>query len=265
MKKSYPVEFVYQTLALLIAAIGIHAFYVAVVWPKTEAIFAEQRARMQADPDFAPAPSIWVIIRDYEQESCFVLMAWALAIIGYKGVVALRERRLLETELIPVAAGTRILPDDVREYARPIQALPPMEQRMLLPRSLLSALHRFGATRNIQDVSTAAHAICESEAARLDSELSMIRYIAWAIPSLGFIGTVRGIGLALGQAQKAVEGDISGVTENLGTAFNSTLIALLLGLVLMFLIHQLQLHQERLVLETETYVDEHLIQHLRVS
>ena len=118
-------------------------------------------------------------------------------------MVALRERRLLETELIPVASGTRILPDDVREYARPIQALPPMEQRMLLPRSLLSALHRFGATRNIQDVSTAAHAICESEAARLDSELSMIRYIAWAIPSLGFIGTVRGIGLALAQAQKA--------------------------------------------------------------
>ncbi len=265
MKKSYPVEFVFQTLALLIAAIVIHAFYVAVVWPKTEAIFAAQRAKMQADPDFAPEPSIWVIIRDYEQESCFVLMAWALAIMAYKGVVAVRERRLLEMELLPVAPGTRILPDDVREYARPIQALPPAQQRLLLPRSILSALHRFGATRNIQDVSTTAHAVCQSESERLDSELSMIRYIAWAIPSLGFIGTVRGIGLALGQAQKAVEGDISGVTENLGTAFNSTLIALLLGLLLMFLIHQLQLHQERLVLDTETYIDEHLIQHLRVS
>ena len=31
MKKSYPVEFVYQTLALLITAIAIHAFYIAVV------------------------------------------------------------------------------------------------------------------------------------------------------------------------------------------------------------------------------------------
>lgn len=265
MKKSYPVEFVYQTLALLVAAIVIHAFYVAVVWPKTEAIFTEQRVRTQADPDFVPEPSFWIIIRDYEQESCFVLMAWALAILGYKGVLALRERRLLETELIPMAPGTRILPEDVREYARPIQALPPAQQRLLLPRSILSALHRFGATRNIQDVSTTAHTVCQSEAERLDSELSMIRYIAWAIPSLGFIGTVRGIGLALAQAQKAVEGDISGVTENLGTAFNSTLIALLLGLVLMFLIHQLQLHQERLVLDTETYVDEHLIQHLRTS
>jgi len=265
VKKSYPIEFVYQTLALLLSAILIHALYIAVVRPKAAAVFAQQRAQVQADPDFVPEPSLWVIIRDYEQESCFILMAWALAILGYKGVVALRERKLLESNLVPVGTGARILPDDVREHARGIQALPPAQQRLLLPRSLLSALHRFGATRNIQDASATAHSVCQSEAERLDSELSMIRYIAWAIPSLGFIGTVRGIGLALAQAQKAVEGDISGVTENLGVAFNSTLIALLLGLVLMFLIHQLQLHQERLVLDCETYVDEHLIQHLRGS
>ena len=92
----------------------------------------------------------------------------------------------------------------------------------------------------------------------------MIRYIVWAIPSIGFIGTVRGIGAALGQAHKAVEGDITGVTESLGVAFNSTLIALLISIVLMFLLHQLQLSEERLVLDTETYCDQHLIRHLQV-
>ena len=129
---------------------------------------------------------------------------------------------------------------------------------------LLSALQRFSATRNIQDVSTTAHDVCETESDRLDSELSMVRYIAWAIPSIGFIGTVRGIGEALAQAHKAVEGDIAGVTQSLGVAFNSTFIALLFSIVLMFLLHQLQLQQERLVLSTETYVDQHLIQHLQV-
>ena len=93
----------------------------------------------------------------------------------------------------------------------------------------------------------------------------MVRYIAWAIPSIGFIGTVRGIGEALGQAHKAVEGDISGVTQSLGTAFNSTFVALLISIVLMFLLHQLQLQQERLVLDTETYTDSHLVRHLQVS
>ena len=80
-------------------------------------------------------------------------------------------------------------------------ALQDGEQGLLLPRALLAALQRFGATRNVQDVSSATHTLMNSEAERLESELSMIRYIAWAIPSIGFIGTVRGIGAALGLAQ----------------------------------------------------------------
>ena len=90
----------------------------------------------------------------------------------------------------------------------------------------------------------------------------MIRYISWAIPSVGFIGTVRGIGEALGQAHKAIEGDIMGVTRSLGVAFNSTLIALLISIVLMFLVHQLQQLQERYVLDAEAYCEAHLIRHL---
>jgi len=127
---------------------------------------------------------------------------------------------------------------------------------------LLAALQRFSSTRNIQDVSDATHAYCTSEGERLDSELSMVRYIAWAIPSIGFIGTVRGIGQALGHAHKAVTGDIFDVTLSLGVAFNSTLIALLISIVLMFLLYQLQLLQERYILDTEAYCEENFTTHL---
>jgi biopolymer transport protein ExbB/TolQ len=92
----------------------------------------------------------------------------------------------------------------------------------------------------------------------------MIRYLIWAIPSIGFIGTVRGIGDALTQAQKAVAGDIIGITDSLGTAFNSTLIALVISILIMFIMHQLQLLQERLVLDTQNYCDVNLIRHLQV-
>jgi biopolymer transport protein ExbB/TolQ len=166
-------------------------------------------------------------------------------------------------DLIRLSEGTSILPEDTREYSRPVQALPTDEQSYLLPRALLTALHRFRSTRNIQDVSNSIRATCESESERLDSELSMIRYIAWAIPSIGFLGTVRGIGQALGQAHKAVEGDIAGVTQSLGVAFNSTFVALLISIVVMFLLHQLQLAQERLVLDTEDYCDNRLVRNLQ--
>jgi biopolymer transport protein ExbB/TolQ len=265
MKKRYPVEFVYQSLSLIISLIVIHAFYVTAVRPRADAILAEQVAQMQIDPTYVQERSVWVVIRDFEQEACFVLMLWAIAIMIYKGVASARERRLLQDDLVPLAEGTRILPEDAREYTRQIQSLPEPEQRSLLPRALLASLDRFSATRNIQDVSTTAHAICDAESERLDSELSMVRYIAWAIPSIGFLGTVRGIGDALGQAHQAVEGEIAGVTQSLGVAFNSTFVALLISIFLMFILHQLQLNQERLVLETETYLDRNLIRHLQVT
>jgi biopolymer transport protein ExbB/TolQ len=262
-KKNIPVEFVYQLFVLIIAIIVVHAFYVSVVRPEAARIIAEQNAAAAADPDYVRERRVWVLIKDFEQEGCFIVGIWALAIMGYKAVVLLGERRLLDVELVPIAEGMRILPEDTREFARQVQALPEDRQRMLLPRAILNALSRFASTHNIQDVSSSTHTICESEAERLESELSMIRYISWAIPSIGFIGTVRGIGEALAQADKAVQGDIAGVTQSLGVAFNSTFIALLISIFLMFLVHQLQLLQERLVFDSETYTNEKLIRHMQ--
>ena len=263
-KKNIPVEFVFQMFALIISIIVVHAFYVSVVRPNAAQIIEEQNIAAAADPNFVRERRVAVLIKDLEQEACFILMFWALAIMGYKAVQIVGERRLLDIDLVPVAEGMRILPEDTREFARQVQQLPDEQQRMLLPRSLLNALRRFNTTRNIQDVSSSTNTITESEAERLESELSMIRYISWAIPSIGFIGTVRGIGEALAQADKAVQGDIAGVTQSLGVAFNSTFIALLISIVLMFVLHQVQLQQERLVLDTESYLDRHLIRHLKV-
>ncbi len=263
MKKNFPVEFVYQLFALLLAFLVVHTVYVTVVRPAARQVQAEQAARMAEDDTYVPERSLYVLIKDYEQESCFVLLLWALAIMAFKARRTFKERRLLERSLVPVGEGISILPEDSREYSRALQALPYPEKSFLLPRTLLTALHRFRSTRDIQSVATTVRELCEAEQERLDSELSMVRYIAWAIPSIGFIGTVRGIGQALAQAHKAVEGDISGVTENLGVAFNSTFIALVLSIVLMFLMHQLQLLQERLVLDCQDYSEEQLISKLR--
>jgi biopolymer transport protein ExbB/TolQ len=251
--------------ALIISIIVVHAFYVSVVRPNAVQIIEEQNIAAAADPNYIRERRVAVLIKDLEQEACFILMFWALAIMGYKAVTIVGERRLLDVDLVPVAEGMRILPEDTREFARQVQQLPDEQQRMLLPRALLNALRRFNSTRNIQDVASSTNTICESEAERLESELSMIRYISWAIPSIGFIGTVRGIGEALAQADKAVQGDIAGVTQSLGVAFNSTFIALLISIFLMFLVYQLQLLQERLVFDTQAYCDDKLIRHMKAD
>ncbi len=264
MKHNPVSDFLYQLFALFISIIIVHAVYVTLIRPKADAILEQQRSRQEAGQSYEIRRSVYIVIKDFEQEACFILAFWVSAIIGLKTKIALQERRLLTRSLLKVTPGTRILPQDARQYARPIQALAEDEREFLLPRALLAALQRFGSTANIQDVSTAIRETCETESDRLDSELSMVRYIIWAIPSIGFIGTVRGIGEALGQAHKAVEGDIVGVTVSLGVAFNSTFIALIISILIMFLMHQLQLLQERLVLDTQNYCDINLLRHLQV-
>ena len=263
MKRNFPVELVYQVFSLLSAFILVHALYVTFIRPQASAFLEQEAAYMKADQEYVQQRSFFVVIKDYEQESCFILMLWAFAILGFKGRSTYSQQKLLQQDLLRLPDDLPIGPEDTRELASRLHNLPAALQGYLLPRALLTAVERFGATRNVQDVSTAARDICESEGERMESELSIIRYIAWAIPSVGFIGTVRGIGDALGQAHRAVEGDITGVTSSLGVAFNSTFIALVISIVLMFFIHQLQLMQERLVLDSERYIDHWFIRRLR--
>jgi biopolymer transport protein ExbB/TolQ len=259
MRKGFQIEFIYSLFSLLIIFIIVHAIYVSVIRPNAEVFLAEEIASIEVDPNYVRQRSYYVVVRDYEQEACFVLMLWAIAILSFKARTTYRQEKQLEQDFIGLPEGDVISVSDTGPIAQRIRQLPGKMQGYLLPRVLLGALERFASTQNIQDVSTEVQNLCEEESDRLESELSIIRYIAWAIPSVGFIGTVRGIGDALAQAHRAVEGDITGVTQSLGVAFNSTFIALVISIVLMFIIHQIQLSQERLVLDTKRYCGKWLV------
>ncbi|MCY3885687.1 MAG: MotA/TolQ/ExbB proton channel family protein [Gammaproteobacteria bacterium] len=253
-----------QLIALLISILVVHLVYASVIRPTANAILDEREERLKNEESFVPERSLYVTLRDYEQETCFILMFWAFAIMGTKAWSAMSERKMLDNDLLRIGEGVSVLPEDARRYMRPVQSLPDKTRNRLLSRTVLVALQRFESTQAVQNVSDAVRTSCEAEADRLDSELAMIRYIAWAIPSIGFIGTVRGIGEALSQAYLAVQGDIAGVTESLGVAFNSTFVALVISIVIMFFVYQLQRYQEEVVIAVESWCDENLLRHLQV-
>jgi biopolymer transport protein ExbB/TolQ len=250
--------------ALLVGiAIIVQLAYSIIVQPRAAAWQEAQHELVRTQPGYKPTGrSFFVIIKDREQQATIILATWA-ALLGFLqfGDVR-RQRRLLEADLLRLPPGVVILPEDSLEYMRRLENLPGKEREFVVPRILRVALKRFGATRNVQDVSTTVHNTCETEMSRLDSELSMLRFSVWATPALGFIGTVRGIGIALQGAELAMQGDTSAVTGGLGVSFNSTLIALSLCLILMYILHEIQLAQERLVLDTERYADEQLVARL---
>lgn len=258
---------VYSISALLLSVIIIHSIWTLVIRPRAEAVLS-QRVEVQNSENTThrvlQLRSIYVILKDHEQELCITLCMWALFLIGRQAWMSQKDRKLLDRDYIRLGEGQVVLPEDARVYSRPLEALPREEQDGFLPRLLMVAFNRFGATRSVQDAAEAVRDECEFETASMDTKLSMVRFTAWAIPAVGFVGTVRGIGAALQEAQGAMGGDISGVTMGLGITFNATLVALVSCIIVMFWMHQLQQYQDRLVLDCRTYVDRQLLRKLRV-
>lgn len=263
-------DFLVPTLGLILAFLIVEPFYALVVRPKAEDIALKQRvmaAQGAATGDNSEMRSVYVIIKDPEQQCEIVFAIWGFIILGHKLLRLRAERRLFRHDFVRLQPGERIIPEDALDRYKELRSAVDREPRWrerLLPESMLAALHRFHATASIQDAANAVKERAEMEADRLDSALSLVRYIAWAIPAIGFIGTVRGIGLALAYAEDAIKGDIAPVTDALGLAFNSTLVALLISMVLMYFMHVVQSRQEAFVMETQTYCRDKLIDVMKV-
>jgi biopolymer transport protein ExbB/TolQ len=239
------------TLALVVSIIVVHLIYVGYIWPESTQVIEAARAAGQSAPR-----DLVVILKDWEQEICIIMMLWGTFMILDKCYAILKDRYLFNVDLLEGAAEDE---GDLVTMLNTLEKLPERIRTTPLVRTLASSLRRFLITEDVQNTSETIDANVEALAVKQEAENSMIRYLIWAIPAIGFIGTVRGIGQALSQADQALAGDIAGMTESLGVAFNSTFVALLISVVLMFLLHQLQRLQDSMVTDTQEYCESFLL------
>ncbi len=214
--------------------------------------------------------NLFIVLKDMEQQICLSLFLWGVMILAYKFIVLQSEAKVVNRYADGHAELPAATPDGSlnRQEAKALadavdrQSQSPELRNKILPYVMARGLERYHITGSVPEATETMMGRIEVAAEQQESELSMLRYLVWAIPSIGFIGTVRGIGLALRRADEALQGDISGVTSALGTAFNSTLVALIISIVLMLLIHLLQGGQEGLILRLQTYCREELLDRL---
>ena len=113
---------------------------------------------------------------------------------------------------------------------------------------------------------------------KMESSFTVLQVFIWAIPILGFIGTVWGIGdsvrsfsefiqTAEGGAQFSTQmrGALGGVTSGLAVAFNTTFLALVLVIPVMMATSILQKNEEEILLFVEEYCLEELLPHLHIA
>ena len=104
-----------------------------------------------------------------------------------------------------------------------------------LPRRLREALDFVVRTGDSDGLGDHLKYLADLDAARAAQGYGLVRFVIWAIPIMGFLGTVIGITVAIASLSPTQLENISGVVAGLGTAFDTTATALGLSMVLMFL------------------------------
>jgi biopolymer transport protein ExbB/TolQ len=157
--------------------------------------------------------------------------------------IAVRELGFLTRRLLPEDEETVLQYPDLGPIRRQVAKAFDGEHGFLPSLIDLSVL-QFQASRSVdQTVAVMNHAL-ELIAHRVDLRYGLIRFIAWMVPTVGFIGTVYGLGASLYEAGSQAEINVQETARTLGVGFDCTMVALMQSAVLVFVMHLVQEKEE---------------------
>ena len=178
----------------------------------------------------------WV---EYAEVTLFCVGLAALLLRA--GDMVSQRRRVATEPLGPVPAGG----NDPADAAVLLEQVPPGEG--YLSRRLREGLDLVIRTGTADGLEDHLKYLGDVDAARASQGYGLVRFIVWAIPIMGFLGTVIGITVAIASLSPTQLENISGVVAGLGTAFDTTATALALSMVLMFLQFVLDRYEQQLL------------------
>ncbi len=167
------------------------------------------------------------------------------------------------------------LPEDEETVLRPGEDLTPIYQKVraskyretcFVPRLIERCILGFNISHSADQTNSLLNSSLELYLHEIDLRYNIVRYITWLIPSLGFIGTVIGIMLALNYAGDRANVESADmlyqVTERLGVAFSTTLLALIMAAILVFIQNVVQGREENALNKAGQYCLDNLINRL---
>ncbi|WP_207477375.1 MotA/TolQ/ExbB proton channel family protein [Arenibaculum pallidiluteum] len=176
------------------------------------------------------------------------------------------ERAQLRRGLLPEDESTILQAPDLRRiYAGARGALRERRPPRLLPRLIHRVVVQFQTNRKVDQASTILNSTLELFQHEIDLRYTLVRYVIWAIPTLGFLGTVLGISLALNYAGTADLRDprlLADLTRHMAVAFDTTLLALSMSSVLVLHQHLVQRYEEEALNAVGQYCLDNLINRL---
>ena len=194
---------------------------------------------------------------------------WAMAIIYLKIGMLKRQKAALMLDILPAGFGTEITAANTGLFIDNLYALPVRLRDSMMVNRIRKALEYFEVRQSSGDVREMMASQSDIDAARITGSFTLLRAFLWAIPLLGFIGTVVGLSQAIGgmnfsnvsDVSKVVE-SINKVTSGLGTAFDATLLGLVLAMTLNFPLNWLVKQEDDNLSNIDAFCNEILLPRL---
>lgn len=179
-----------------------------------------------------------------------------------------QEEALLNQHILPEDQTVVLVAEDVGHLYRKMRESFFLHDQAFLYRLVQRIIFQFQSSRSVDQASGLLNSSLELFYHEVDLHYNLLRYVVWLIPTLGFMGTVIGINLALvyaGGADMQAPDLLSELSIRLAVAFNTTLIALILSAILVLLMHIVQEREERALNHIGQYCLDNLVNRLYVA
>jgi biopolymer transport protein ExbB/TolQ len=200
-----------------------------------------------------------------------ILMSWSYAILMLKYFKFGKQQAVFNHDPLPMALSEDIPDGAVPFFREHIAKLPVKVHGNFLLTRILRGLSHFQARNSTAETATMLASQSEIDATHVESSYAVVKVFIWAIPILGFIGTVMGISEAVSgfsgdlqntQDISVIKDKLGLVSSGLGVAFDTTLIALIMSLLVMFPATVMQMMEENLLNRIDDFCNEKLVKRL---
>jgi len=195
------------------------------------------------------------------------LFGWSMAILYMKWKKIKRQKDSMLFDLLPNDIADDITQESVGQFVEHIGDMPLGPGESFLVNRVLRGLEHFRVRNSNPEVASVLTSQSDIDANAVQSSYTILNVFIWAIPILGFIGTVIGISAAVSGIDMSgdianVKDSLNDVTSGLATAFDTTLIALVMSMFVMFPTSSLQKAEEDMLNSVDEYCNENLLKRL---
>lgn len=204
------------------------------------------------------------------QNVMILLFAAGIGDALHRNAAASREAVAIRLGLLPEDDHSVILRRELGSLRERIQHARGMAPSFLCDLADECAVY-FHTNQDAGQAQSMMSSMVDLELHRVDLRFTLLRYVCWAIPTVGFIGTVVGIAQALnnlmgkGAMAEGAAQNMDLVIATLAIAFNTTILALILSFFLVLATQFAQQREEEAINASASYCLRNLINRLYVD